>query len=103
MVFQRSMGDCMLLQVFKNLLSIIANLNNTVVWMVSTLPLIPSPSIFLVTEEKQIVTGTVSGNKSETRLTKIMRKIYKSMDEILEPSNNRKEKKETNSKRNLMI
>ena len=38
MVFQWSLGDSKSLQIFRTLLSILAVLNNAVVWMVSTRP-----------------------------------------------------------------
>ena len=45
MIFHWSLGDSKSLQVSRTLLSILADLNNIVVWMVSTRPLISRPSI----------------------------------------------------------
>ena len=44
MVFHRSLSDSMSLQVSRTLLSILANLNNAIVWMVSPCPLISKSS-----------------------------------------------------------
>ena len=44
MVFHRGLSDSKSPQVSRTLLSILANLNNAVVWMVSAHPLIPNSS-----------------------------------------------------------
>ena len=44
MVFHWSLSDCKCLQVSRTLLSILADLNNAVLWMVSTRPLISKSS-----------------------------------------------------------
>ena len=44
MVLLRSLSDSKSPQVFRTLLNILADLNNTVVWMVSTCPLISKSS-----------------------------------------------------------
>ena len=44
MVFHWSLSDTKSLKVFRTLLSIVADLNNAGVWMVSTRPLISKPS-----------------------------------------------------------
>ena len=46
MVFHWSLSDSKSLQVSRTLLGILANLNNTVIWMVSTCPLISKSSSF---------------------------------------------------------
>ena len=47
-VFHRSLSDSKSLQVSRTLLSILADLNNAVVWMVSTLPLISKSSTLFI-------------------------------------------------------
>ena len=44
MIFHWSLSDCKSPQISRNILSILANLNNTVIWMVSTHPLISKSS-----------------------------------------------------------
>ena len=44
MDFQRSLSDSKSVQVFRTLLSILTDLNNVIVWVVSALPPISNPS-----------------------------------------------------------